>query len=67
MVGGEPPRRSSRAVRRFDQVGERIFVTNVAYEVEWQQLRDHLLRTALFMRASTDSRTGKPAKRRGAV
>ena len=62
MVGNEPPRRSSRAGAPLDQVGERIFVTNVAYEVEWQQLRDHFAaHRPVYARVNTDSRTGKPA------
>jgi hypothetical protein len=61
-VGNEPPRRSSRPGAPLDQVGERIFVTNVAYEVEWQQLRDHFAeQRPVFARVNTDSRTGKPA------
>ena len=61
-VGNEPPRRSSRPGAPLEQVGERIFVTNVAYEVEWQQLRDHFAaQRPVFARVNTDSRTGKPA------
>ena len=62
-VGNEPPPRSSRPSGAASvQVGERIFVTNVAYEVEWQQLRDHFAaQHPVFARVNTDSRTGKPA------
>ena len=61
-VGNEPPRRSSRPGAPLEQVGERIFVTNVAYEVDWQQLRDHFsAQRPVFARVNTDSRTGEPA------
>ena len=63
-VGNEPPPRSTSpsGVGPDVRVGERIFVTNVAYEVEWQQLRDHFSAyRPVFARVNTNSRTGKPA------
>ena len=62
MVGSQPPPRRPTGQAKGG-VSPRIFVTNVAYEVEWQQLRDHFAAAGhpvVFARINTDSRTGRP-------
>ena len=65
MVGSAPPRREqggSSPSSMLQSKSARIFVTNLPYEIEWQQLRDHFARSGfrvVFARINTDSRTGE--------
>mgnify|MGYP006143709021 CR=1 FL=1 len=63
MVGSAPPPRAEAESSAMPQSKSvRIFVTNLPYEIDWQQLRDHFARDGfrvVFARINTDSRTGE--------